>query len=601
MIDSSRALEQIAAFEIVDDARTRRYLAALDARMARILKDEGDALPSQHWLRTGDPRYVTGAAGYLAFFYACPKSRHHRNPKLLAAFREILEDVLAHQQDTGALACSGEGGVERVRDFPPHPHASHGQSWYLEPLLFGMNWLKDEFSPADLARVNHALYRTADFICARPIHEMNNRGVIVCAILAMCGRYFGETRFLEEAVRNFHGVPIRIFDERSGQIFEGSGPDGNYSGTSYEYAYIYRVMSGDLEIDARMIAALKWWGRVTDAGGRQTFFGASTRVPVGSSPTKMQDILPALERYSPQEPFFQTMIDQYMPLLERSALGRDGHSISPSIWALLEHSGVKAPDAPPAWYADMRSWYYRDVTGPEHFYYNEGYDSLYFPVRRDYTTCVSVRGRSPYKDAQSWTLGDEPPVVYPAQGNGVFASKTRAWGIDTAAQYCNHVKVPGFCWVEDETPGLIVGWQEMWRYYVFGRRTMFLITDGVGRCETDWVVDTAICGVPELSDGQLSYAGRRGRLRFAGAAPVMIENGAVRTYRFASERCPIWFALTDDTFEMLDAGPGRMRFRDGAGTHDMRYKMSVASGRSIKETGMAFPVSAKRLLTVKVS
>jgi hypothetical protein len=248
----------------------------------------------------------------------------------------------------------------------------------------------------------------------------------------------------------------------------------------------------------------------------------------------------------------------------------------------------------------MRSWYYHDVTGPEHFYYNEGYDSLYFPVRRTYTSCVSVRGRAPYKDVQSWTLGHEPPVIYPSQVGGVFASRTRAWGIDTAAQYCNHIKVPGFCWVEDETPGLIVGWQEMWRYYVFGERTMFLITDGVsGRCETEWAVDTAVCGVPEVGDGQLCYPGRRGRLRFGGDAPALAETGGVRVYRFGFERCPFWFALTDDTFEMLGAEAGLARFRDGAGTHEIAYSMA-SNAEVVDEHYVPFAIRAKELLKVKV-
>jgi hypothetical protein len=546
-------------------------MAALDSAMQRVLDGRRSGLPSEHWLRTGDPRAVTQGAGYLAFFYACPHSRHHRRPELLAGFKALLADVLANQQDTGALACSGDGGVERIHDWPPHPHYSHGQAWFLEPLLFGLNWLKAEFTPAELDRINRALYRTADFICGRPIHEMNNRGVIVCAVLAMCGRYFGERRFLEEAVRNFHGVPIQVFDPRSGQVFEGSGPDGNYSGTSYEYLYLYRIMSDDVGIDPAMVRALKWYGRVMDPNGRQTFFGASTRVPVGDSAYKALDILPALERYSPEEPFFQAMIEQYLPLMETQALGSDGHSICPTIWALLEHPAVTPPAQPPDWYADMRTWYHRQETGPEHFYYNEGYDSLYFPVRQAYTTCVALRGRGPYKDLQSWTWGAEPPTVYPGQRPGQ-ASCVRAWGLDTAAQNCSGVKIVDFCWVEGDPPGLIARWEGLWRYYVFGRETTLIVTGGpVGRTEHDWVVDAAECGRPEVGDGVLCYAGRRGRLHFPGPRPAVIESGNVLTHRFAFDACPVWFALSNETFRLLSFGPGWARFRDSTGEYEARF------------------------------
>jgi len=453
---SESILEDIAAMRIADDPRARRYMAALDAALDRVLRRCGRAPVWQHWLKTGDPRAVTQGAGYLAFSHAFPGGRRHRDPRLLAGFRALLEDVLACQRPTGELSCTGEAGVERPGPFPPHPGASHGQAWYLEPLLLGMNWLKGEFSRSERERIDAALYRTADFIAARPIHEMNNRGVIVCAVLALCGRYFGEERFLREAVRNFHGVPIQVFDERSGQVFEGSGPDGNYSGTSYEYLYMYRIMSGDEDIDQRMVNALKWYGRVMDRRGNQTFCGAATRVPVASSAGKVHDILPALERYSGDEPFFQRMIEMYLPALERQGLGADGHSVSPTIWALLEHKAAEPPAEEPAWYRDLRTWYHREQTGPEHFYYNEGYDSLYFPVRRDYTTCVALRGRPPFKDLQCWSLGDEPPVVYP--GTHGEASRTRTWGIDTAAQNVGGVKVPDFCWVPGDTPGLIARW-----------------------------------------------------------------------------------------------------------------------------------------------
>jgi hypothetical protein len=86
-------------------------------------------------------------------------------------------ELLKRQRDTGEL-------VWGQTEFPPHPHSSHGQAWFLEPLLFGMNWMKEEFAAEERARIDRALYRTADFILARPIPEMNNRGVIVPAVLA---------------------------------------------------------------------------------------------------------------------------------------------------------------------------------------------------------------------------------------------------------------------------------------------------------------------------------------------------------------------------------------------------------------------------------
>lgn len=577
-LSSDRILQDIAALKVVDDERTRRYVAALDAKMAAIIERTTPELPSKHYLRTGDPRSITEGAGYMAFFHAFPGSRFHGDARLRESVREIIEDVLAHQFDTGELAASGEEGCERPGAFPPHPHGSHGQSWYLEPLLLAMTWMKGEFTEAERARIDRALYRTADFICARPIYQVNNRSVIQCAINALCGRYFGEARFLKEAVRHFHVMPCEVFDPVSGQILEGSGPDGNYSGTSYEYLYIYRIMSGDVAIDRAMVAALKWLGRVVDRNGLQMFCGAATRVPINNS-GMIYDFLPALERYSAEEPYFQRMIDDYMEQYERSgALGGSGHSVSPTIWALLEHQAVAAPDKAPQWYADVKGWYNRPEVGPEHYVYNEGYDHLYFPVRRGRTnTCVAARGRPAMKDLQCWSYGDEPPVVYPVadypyDASTVRASKVVAMGIDTAAQGASGIQTPDFCWVDGETPGLILRFDRLWRVYVFTPRTTLVVTDGdVGPFRVDWVVDTGLCGTPEVAEGAVRYPGRHGRIKFAGAAPEMLRDGRALTLRFAFERGPAWFGLTDETFTMHEAQAGRVRFSDQDGAYEVVY------------------------------
>lgn len=582
-LNSDRILSDIAALNVIDDERTRRYIAALDAKMASIIDRAAPALPSKHYLATGDPRSITEGAGYMAFFHAFRGSRFHRDARLRDSVREIIADVLAHQFDTGELAASGEAGVERPGVFPPHPHSSHGQSWYLEPLLLAMNWLKGEFTDAERARIDRAFFRTADFICTRPIYQVNNRAVIQCAINALCGRYFSEPRFLKEATRHFHAMPAQVFDPVSGQILEGSGPDGNYSGTTFEYLYFYRIMSGDVAIDRAMIAALKWLARVVDRSGLQMYCGATTRVPINNS-GMLYDFLPALERYSAQEPYFQRMIDDYMDQYERSdALGGSGHSISPTIWALLEHQAVAAPAKAPDWYADVRGWYNRPEVGPEHYVYNEGYDHLYFPVRRGRTnTCIAARGRPALKDLQCWSYAKEPPVVYPVvdypyDAATVRASKVVALGLDTAAQGVSGIQIPDFCWVDGETPGLILRFGPLWRFYVFTPRTTFVITDGdAGPFRVDWVVETALCGTPEIADGALRYPGRHGRLKFAGPAPELVDDGRARTFRFACEKSPAWFALTDETFTLHRAEPGTMVFSDQDGAYDVAYDIAPA-------------------------
>lgn len=589
VLDSDRVIEQIASASVVDDERTRLYVTHLDRMLDRHL-----AMPAGCWKDPGnrsqwpDVRSYGALGAAAAFLFRLPQSRHHRSPAALDLFRDILVYCMDQQNDLGAIA---------DEDFPPHPGSSHGQSWALENLLFGLMWVGDDLDPELRARADRACYRCADFIAARPVDEANNRGVIVCAAMALCGRYFREQRFIDLAMLWFHREPARVFDERSGQILEGSAPDGNYSGTTYEYLYLYRIMSGDVRIDRHMVAALKWYSRVLTPRGDLMLMGPSSRVPLGSSVVKIHDILSSLERYSADEPFFSALIDQYMPLmLEKNSIGALGHSGSPTIWALLEHQPVRAVSAP-AWYTDMRTWCRSAKLGPEHLGYNEGYESLYFPIRRRYTTSVAMRSRSPFKDIQAWALDHEAPVVYPAKQ---YASKTTGWALDTAVMNTSGIKIPLFCWVRGEDSfGLMGRWESYWRFYVFAPTTMLVLGAGeVGATQVRWVIDTAICGSPVLQGTTIRYDKRAGMLHLPKPPSRTRDDESVIVHDFDFADASTWFAFSDGSFAMERAEPGRLAFTDADGRWEVQYSYDPG-GADLTEKLTSFPHVGQKHLMIR--
>jgi hypothetical protein len=597
MINDQNPVDSIQRLAVRDCPRTRHYSRLIDEGLEAMLA-ASEAAPADDpdkescsldrlpfgAAANATVRQATSFTGYLAFCWANPWSRYHHDPRLLAQVKARLLGFADLQQSSGAIVLRtrhmfSDLAFEPALDKPIRE--SHGNSWYIEPLMLAAWWVESELTPDERARVHAMIRRAADLHAAIPVDEMNNRGVIRNAILCMSGHFLKDPNLIRIGIADFHKEPVRVFNEKDGQINEGTGPDANYSGTSFIYAYLYRLFSGDVGIDRKMVDALRWATWVFDPNGHITLFGASTRVPLCGG-KKIADFLPALERYADVHPQFSWLIDN--GYLGEKKLGGCFHSVSPLIWALLEHNG-QTPVEDPAWFENRSLKAYNPKAGPEFMYTNEGYAALYFMFRGDYHASTTFIGRSPYKGFQHWSYRREPPVIWPTESH---ASRTRAWGIDTSHFNASGVKFRDKIWREGPPHLLVARFENIWHHYVLTRTTVLLLISSPPEPREDlWVIDKARCGRPVLGSGVLTYPGRQGRLHFDQANPVLRELPNGWHLVFAGAARTRLYAFSNDSFRLLSFDPAgdRLQFADDTGAYELEYELRFYADDAIRSIG----------------
>jgi hypothetical protein len=221
-------------------------------------------------------------------------------------------------------------------------------------------------------------------------------------------------------------------------------------------------------------------------------------------------------------------------------------------------------------------------------YANEGYASLYFAFRHDYHATTTLMGRSPFKGLQHWSYRDEPPVIWPSPAH---ASKTRAWGMDTAVMEASGVKFRDKVWHEGPPHVLVARWENIWHHYVLTRTTLLLLISSDYQPREDiWVIDTKRCGSPELGQDALSYPNRLGRMHFAQRPARMEEIGDTRRVIFPGRARTHLYAFSNGSFrlEEFDPAGGSLRFGDDTGTYELEYELrffTEVPGRPVLRDG----------------
>jgi hypothetical protein len=427
---SMSALTRLLLGEVADTPRTRDYQARTDASIAAALArldaatgllrppgepptwdttagrwgaDDGAGLASRgEWLWYYElERGSAALLGRLAWCWRQPLSRYHRAPEVLAAVRRGLQTFAAHQEPDGSFR------------FCPVQYATcwgtHEMAWRLEPLLYAWAWAGEGLPAEEQAAATAMLERAAAFLAAHPCRDRNNRGAVWSAVMALASHAFGQPAYLAAAQANWAPVRERLF--QGGQVMEDTGPDSNYSYTAIAYVYLYRRFAEDDSLDAPLRQAQEWFARMRTLGG-VPFEGMSSRVR-GGLKSKLDDLLPMLERYTADEPFFATLVVRYLGYMDACGMGSHvNHGCDMRIWAMLEHR----PNGPrsavePAWFREFGGEYKTDAT-------------LYAVIKRGYQGCLTLRGALPLKGWQTWAWGAEPPVIHPGPHH---ASGTVAW------------------------------------------------------------------------------------------------------------------------------------------------------------------------------
>ena len=589
MIASSEALRVVREMQSVDAPRTHRYVSVLDDRMdAWLAHLDLEQLPFGE-LSPTTIRLGTEVTGYMAMCWANPRSRFYHDDRLLRHARaRLLAFAESHVEGEirwpAAMLASGFG-----RTYPARQ--GHGNAWYLEPLILAALWIGEELTDEQRGRIDAMIRRAADLHAAYPYNYSNNRGVVRNAVLALAGRYLQDPHLVDIAMRDFHLEPIRVLNGPRGEMAEGIGPDGNYSGTSMMYLYIYRLFSGDSSIDEKMVDALRWFTWVADNHGYPTLFGPSVRVPMPGE-TKVQDYLPGLERWGQEHPHFSWLLDNgYLQGQTRAG----NHSVSPMLWAMLEHSGSEGVEDP-QWFTPAGLKNYSPDKGPEFMFIDEVYGALYWMFKGNYHASTTGVGSAPFKGMQHWSWQHEAPVVWPVQTR---PSRTLGWGMNSSRRNLSGIHFRDSRWIEGSPNALVLRYDDVWHHYMLTETTLLLlISSALSPREDIWVMDRGKCGEPIISDGLVSYAGRQGRMFFAGAGQhELIEHDDAYELVLRDMGTTALYAFSNESFRLLDFEDGLVRFADDTGKAELTYEIDLTAGEDSKAKGYRFHMRTHRVHT----
>jgi hypothetical protein len=571
MLCTKDPLGALRKFDIIDCDRTRAYSRIIDEGIDRQFKTfDLDQFPFGETESPSDAvRAATNFTGQLAFVWANPWSKYYNDERILNHVKARLIEF-ADTQIEGCVVFGEVKEYEHFANISPLRNNVH-IAWSIEPLTLAVNWIQDELSDDEMNKMKYMIRKSADLIMALPCNERNNRGAVRSAVLCLLGHFLKDRTLSEAGIHDFHRAPLGIFNP-DGQVNEGPGPDGNYSGTSYVYCYTYRIFSGDVSIDEGVKNGARWYSWVSDSFGAPAYMGAATRVAI-TGPGKVGDFLPGMERYADEFPHFNWLVDNcYLRSVEKSY---PGHIVNPLIYCMFEHNGEQG-SYDPDWFSPKKRPVFVKGAGPEFRVNDEGTDSLYLVMRRgDNMAITTLIGRFQYKGLQQWNYKLEPPVFWPTMSH---ASRTRAFGVDTSRMRVSGSKFTDRRWIDsvDGLPDMNVSRVDdvMHHYVQTDTSLIYMSSCNLEPREDIFVIDPARCGDPIIEEGVVRYEGREGRMYFAGPQPELVtrENGLQLT--FTGMGCTGLYVFSNESFERLEFNDECLKFKDDTGSYVFRYSVA---------------------------
>ncbi len=545
---------------VVETPRNSRYLRLIDRELdATYLGLDLNFLENGGGDRS---RAQTNAIGALAFCYRTPGLKYYHDSRLLEKLRLAFLAVARHINAEGFFQWPGDTA---------YYYQAHEQGWRLEPVLAGYIWVGEKFPAADRELIEAALSRAAAWMFRNPLTQRNNRGAVWCAVLTMAGVYFENPKYLAQVELHADDVMngVVLDDGEVGEHtlqYGGGGPDSNYSYTGWAYVYLYRLMSGRNELDRKLLRAMRWFSAYNTVSAFPVVTGASVRMRRANPDP--QDILPGLERYSRQEPFFASLAEHILDKKERFLPRFRGHITSPLIWALWE-MGVEAPRGqPPDWATSYTAVYDRA-------------EVQYAVVGRAYQTGVVFRGRmadyyySPLRGMQTFAFGGELPVL---MHSDTANSSTQADGVDLARVNSDEV----FLKEDGRLATITDRHKTVWTLYAYTPvSTVVVYGSARGPITSRWVMNRMFVSGPSLHAGErcVSFEGRQARLYYAAGEPRLdaaggelevVSNGPLSAFAFSNG------SFRFDRYDALEVA-----FSDASGSYRLNLADVLDADRSI--------------------
>ncbi|RJP23435.1 MAG: hypothetical protein C4527_20235 [Candidatus Omnitrophota bacterium] len=467
----------------------------------------------------GCSRQTAELAGALAYAYSFPQSKYHKKEETRLHIQAIFDAFASKQAEDGEFV------------FSPIHYSSvwgtHEMAWRLEPLICAYEIIQSDLTAEHRKRYRAMLEKAMQFLLTHEQSSMTNRGMVWCSVMSLCHRFTGEKRFLDEAERVFQWVR-RIFAD-NGEIREGPGPDLGYSTISLQYLFLYRLMSGNTELDEMLIRSLKWYTRLFTSQAIP-LEGMSTR-QWQTNGNRVSRILGALTFYADREPSFAQIATRYLQALMESPAG-----------FAIDHGGgyfLRGAEY------HVRPQRLETIPYEPYAQLYESDHSLYFLIGRNYQTAVVLRGRQPLKGMQTWSYQGQPPLIFPSK---ILQSRVVGFGYDS------HVMDVGwnlpqdyqYTSVSERIDALIYRQGELISAYLFSQDTTTAIfRSKTGSGYVDWVHHLSLCAeIDQTSENMISFKNSDARILLPNAVPsaTAFEDTLQLRLDFKSEFC--WFGFT---------------------------------------------------------
>ena len=546
--------------KIPQTPRRARYLEMFEATL-----DETYLGLDLEWLRLGEEagyfaRSQTNIIGRLAFAWHTEGLSFYQDETVGDMLRQAFMAVADH--------ITPEGQFVWPNDKDMYWAGSHEHAWRLEPLLMGYLWAEGVFSDDERKHIDAALRRAVDWLLANPCIEHNNRGVVWCAVVALCALFYDEPKMMDVVNPHVDAIlrGVILDDGEIGEHTEqyaGGGPCTNYTYTGLGYVYLYRLFSGDDRFEDLLWQGARWLSIYNSISGYPLVAGASVRV--AKPHPALVDGLPFFEWASHRDPFFARVVDRHLDKMDLLQSGVGTHIISPLIWAMLARGGDGG--AVPAWYQNWVALYERP-------------NVFYALIGKAYQTGVTFCGRlGPYRDipeegihlrgVQTFAYGEEAPILFHGKN---IVSTTRVGDTDTCVNDAIDVVVSK----QDELNIMCAAHGALIVWYIFSPiSTVVVYQSDAGRIRSFWALLEADAGNIALdSNGRVvAFAGRKGRVYFQEGNAELYEHEEGEDKRWMLdvivEPPQSAFAFSDGSFSFGQKQIDYVAFSDASGDYEI--------------------------------
>lgn len=551
------------------------YLDAVDrAELAGLI----DRTWLENGVDSGKGRLVATQLGQLAFAWRTPGTRWHKSDKLLDDIRAGFRGFAAHQTDEGRFVWP----QQQTYEYQAHEHV-----WRLEPLLLAYIWVEPALAADERESVTAMLRKAGEYLLKLPLTEANNRGAVWASGAALCGAYFADDRYWKMVAE--HGP--KIIDgvlHTTGEVVEtqgGGGPDGNYSYVGFTYAWMYQRLTGDAAVREQLLASTRWVVNYATLDGALLAPGATTRK--GRSHGELAGVLPAIEEFAVNEPFFRLVTEWYLKSLGPS-YGRTGIIGHPMIWAMLE-AAERGPEQRDKiekeskdvneQLADGKHWYTNHVDvyeWPEVHYLLVG--------RPGYQVGVTFRSRFPAIGLQTCARNWEPTLLVPNGKELAAQSLTDADGVNTSRE--SVAKGPhGWELIITRTPAankdttelvtVLVRQKHLWTCYAFTPESLTVVYGGAkAAMRSVWILNATAKADLIVTERQLAAIHGTACISYLHGEASFQNRGDFDTLEVRTDKSWNAFGLIDEEFGFQNVSNDgqEIQFRDSSG----RYRLSLA-------------------------